>query len=114
MTVLTIKFVKKDKKQKQVLQSIMFIIFWNFLMAEQISLSPQVLVKMYWNWNYPVVRHFTWKLEFATNILWMIVESCTKLLSIVKTAYGINSTHENGKVEVKVNDMWGKQVLVFL
>ena len=44
----------------------------------------------------------------------MIVESCTKLLSIVKTAYGINSTHENGKVEVKVNDMWGKQVLVFL
>ena len=24
-------------------------------------------------WAFPVVRYFTWKLEFASNILWMIV-----------------------------------------
>ena len=25
------------------------------------------------NWTFPVVRYFTWKLEFVSNILWMIV-----------------------------------------
>ena len=39
---LTIEAVNKDKKQKKILQTIMFIIFWEFLMVEQIFLSWQV------------------------------------------------------------------------
>ena len=27
------------------------------------------------NWTFPAVRCFTWKLEFVSNILWMIVDT---------------------------------------
>ena len=94
--------------------TIKFIIFWDFLMVEQIFLSPQVkrnviicnkLVYMSCltscrclvlpqnknfvstsknllknrNWTFPVVRYFTWKLEFVSNILWMIVASSNRI-----------------------------------
>ena len=40
---LTIKTVHKEiKKQKKILQAIMFIIFWDFLVVGQIFLSPRV------------------------------------------------------------------------
>ena len=26
------------------------------------------------NWTFPVMRYFTWKLEFVSNILWIIVD----------------------------------------
>ena len=104
--------------------SIMFTIFWAFLMVEQIFLSLQVkrtVINLYvwvaerlktWDfwklgnvrkivnlyrlsaqsfsrnekfvstnknllknrsWTFPIVRYFTWKLEFVSNIFWMIV-----------------------------------------
>ena len=42
MTVLTVKAVNKDKKQKKFLQAIIFIIYCDFLMVDQIFLSPKV------------------------------------------------------------------------
>ena len=42
MTVLTVKAVNKDKKQKKFLQAITFIIYCDFLMVDQIFLSPKV------------------------------------------------------------------------
>ena len=41
----TIKAVNngiKDKRQNRILERIMFIIFWDLLMAKQMFLSPQV------------------------------------------------------------------------
>ena len=37
----------------------------------------------------------------------------SKLLSQVKDAYRTNSTRENGRVKVKINNKWGKRVLLF-
>ena len=42
MTVLTVKAVNKDKKQKKFLQAIIFVIYCDFLMVDQIFLSPKV------------------------------------------------------------------------
>ena len=36
----------------------------------------------------------------------------SELFFQVKTAYQINSTHENYRVEVKINNVWGKQVII--
>ena len=110
------------------MQIIMFIIFWDFLIVEQIFLSPQVKqsvaisnklvytkcrlvytsrlktydlkklgnirknccvvlttppkmkilsvpAKISWKIEIELFLYFTWKLEFAPNILWMIVVS---------------------------------------
>ena len=43
--------------------TIMFIIFWDFLVFDQVFLS--------FKFSY-LVLFFTWKLEFVSNILWMI------------------------------------------
>ena len=59
----------------------MVIIFWEFLMFYQIFLSPQenfvntskkLLENR--NWAFPVVRYFTWKLEFFSNISSVVIE----------------------------------------
>ena len=42
MTVLTVKAVNKDKKHKKFLQAIIFVIYCDFLMVDQIFLSPKV------------------------------------------------------------------------
>ena len=63
----------------------MFRIFWDFVIVEQMFLSLQVkqsviigkkLVYTIKNDKklVPLVRYFTWKLEFVSNILWMIVD----------------------------------------
>ena len=39
--------------------------------ANFVSTSKNLLKNR--NWTFPVVQHFIWKLEFASNILWMIV-----------------------------------------
>ena len=37
------------------------------------------------NWTFPVVCYFTWKLEFISNVLWMIVETlCYWVISCQK------------------------------
>ena len=37
-----VKAVNKDKKQIKILQTILFMIFWDVLMVDQIFLSPEV------------------------------------------------------------------------
>ena len=37
-----VKAVNKDKKQIKMLQTILFVIFWDVLMVDQIFLSPEV------------------------------------------------------------------------
>ena len=63
----------------KILQAIMFLIFWDILMVEQILLLPQVKrsVKISWKTeklNFSRSALFPWKLEFVSNNLWMVVD----------------------------------------
>ena len=42
-----------------------------------VSISENLLKNR--NWTFHVVRYFAWKLEFVSNILWMIVGTLTYL-----------------------------------
>ena len=37
-------------------------------------------------WTFPVVRYFTWKLEFVSNILWVNAEYTLKLIKTISSA----------------------------
>ena len=50
------------------------------LASTQCSFQNEYFVSTSRNWIFPVVRHFTWKLVFVSNILWMIVDKYVKLL----------------------------------
>ena len=87
-------------QKNAILPTIMFIIFWEFLMVEQIFLSPQVKHTNFAstcqilenrNWNLSVVRHFTWQLEGAPNILRMTEDT-------TKYAYKITNTPNQSKL----------------
>ena len=50
------------------------------LASTQCLFQNEYFVSTSRNWIFPVVRHFTWKLVFVSNILWMIVDKYVKLL----------------------------------
>ena len=50
------------------------------LASTQCSFQNEYFVSTSRNWIFPVVHHFTWKLVFVSNILWMIVDKYVKLL----------------------------------
>ena len=41
------------------------------------------------NWTFPIVPYFTWKLEFASNILSMVVDRINKLSSFFISSWPI-------------------------
>ena len=63
------------------------IFLWN---ENFVSTSKNLLKSR--NWAFPVVRYFTRKLEFVSNILWTIVETLAKRLRYI---YCLNALTTN-------------------